>query len=64
MTTAPKDRPDMYTKGLPEGLGKNQSADAYVQAEMARIMDAYGNHPSFAMFCIGNELGNSDFEVM
>jgi len=64
MTTAPKDRPDMYTKGLPEGLGKNPSADAYVQAEMARIMDAYGNHPSFAMFCIGNELGNSDFEVM
>ena len=64
MTTAPKDRPDMLTKGLPEGLGKNPSADAYVQAEMHRIMDAYGNHPSFAMFCIGNELGNSDFEVM
>lgn len=64
MTTAPKDRPDMSTKGLPEGLGKNPSADAFVQAEMKRMMDAYGNHPSFTMFCIGNELGNSDFEVM
>lgn len=64
MTTAPADRPDMLTKGLPEGLGKNPSADAYVQAEMRRIIDAYGNHPSFVMFCIGNELGNSDFEVM
>lgn len=64
MTTAPKDRPDMLTKGLPQGLGKNPSADAFVQAEMKRMMDAYGNHPSFVMFCIGNELGNSDFNTM
>ena len=64
MTSAPEDRPDMYTKGLPEGLGKNPSADAYVQAEMQRMLDAYGNHPSFTMFCIGNELGNSDFDAM
>lgn len=28
------------------------------------MIDAYGNHPSFVMQCIGNELGNSDFEVM
>lgn len=58
------ERPDMETKGLPQGLGKNPSADSYVQAEMKRMIDAYGNHPSFAMFCIGNELGNSDFDVM
>ncbi|WP_276481461.1 sugar-binding domain-containing protein [Paraflavitalea pollutisoli] len=64
MTTAPEDRPEMDTKGHPEGLGKNPSADAFVQAEMKRILDAYGNHPSFMMFCIGNELGNSDFDVM
>jgi beta-galactosidase len=64
MTSAPKDRPDMLTKGLPEGLGKNPSADAFVQAEMERMINAYGNHPSFTMFCIGNELGNSDFTVM
>jgi len=64
MTKAPKDRPDMITKGFPEGLGKNPSADQYTQEEMKRIIQHYGNHPSFIMFCIGNELGNSDFNVM
>ncbi|WP_316839863.1 sugar-binding domain-containing protein [Pedobacter gandavensis] len=64
MTTPPKDRPDMITKGLPEGLGKNPSADQYTQAELQRMLDAYGNHPSFVMMCIGNELGNSDFNEM
>lgn len=61
MTEPPKDRPDMKTEGLPNGLGKNPSADKYVQAELQRMVDAYGNHPSFVMLCIGNELGNSDF---
>lgn len=64
MTSAPADRPDMLTKGLPQGLGKNPSADQYVQDELQRMIDAYGNHPSFMMLCIGNELGNSDFNVM
>lgn len=64
MTSTPKDRPDMLTKGLPEGLGKNPSADQFVQDELQRILDAYGNHPSFTMLCIGNELGNSNFDVM
>ena len=64
MTSTPKDRPDMLTKGLPEGLGKNPSADKFVQDELQRILDAYGNHPSFTMLCIGNELGNSNFDVM
>ncbi|RED23866.1 glycosyl hydrolase family 2 [Flavobacterium cutihirudinis] len=64
MTSTPKDRPDMLTKGLPEGLGKNPSADKFVQEELQRILDAYGNHPSFVMLCIGNELGNSNFDVM
>ena len=64
MTAPPKDRPDMITKGLPQGLGKNPSANKFVQEELQRILDAYGNHPSFVMFCIGNELGNSDFDVM
>ncbi len=57
-------RPEMTTKGFPTGLGHNPSADAFVPAELQRMLDAYGNHPSFAMLCIGNELGNSDFEVM
>lgn len=59
-----KDRPEMNTKGYPQGLGKNPNADAFVQAEMKRVLDEYGNHPSFMFFCIGNELGNSDFDVM
>ncbi len=64
MTSPQKERPEMYTKGTPEGLGKNPSADAFVQVEMKRILDTYGNHPSFVFFCIGNELGNSDFIQM
>ncbi|WP_423735844.1 glycoside hydrolase family 2 TIM barrel-domain containing protein [Chitinophaga caseinilytica] len=59
-----KTRPEMNTKNYPQGLGKNPSADAFVQAEMKRVIDEYGNHPSFLFFCIGNELGNSDFDVM
>lgn len=64
MTDPPKDRPDMLTKGLPPGLGKNPSADRYTQDELERMLKAYGNHPSFTMMCIGNELGNSDFNEM
>ncbi|MGJ7031670.1 glycoside hydrolase family 2 TIM barrel-domain containing protein [Niabella hirudinis] len=59
-----KDRPEMNTKGYPQGLGHNADADAFVQAEMNRVLEEYGNHPSFLFFCIGNELGNSDFNVM
>lgn len=57
-------REEMWTKGLPDGLGKNPSADEYSQKELKRMLDVYGNHASFAMQCIGNELGNSDFDVM
>lgn len=58
-------REEMWTKGLPGGLGKNNpSADEYVQKELKRMLDNYGNHASFAMQSIGNELGNSNFEVM
>ena len=64
MTNTPPDRKDMITKGSPEGLGKNPSADKFVQQELKRMLAAYGNHPSFIMQCIGNELGNSDFDVM
>ncbi|SHG55910.1 glycoside hydrolase family 2 [Pedobacter caeni] len=64
MTDPPKDRPDMMTLGLPQGLGKNPSADRFVQDELQRMLDTYGNHPSFTMMAIGNELGNSDFDVM
>ena len=64
MSVEQKERKEMDTKGHPQGLGKNPSADRYVQQKLHRMIDAYGNHPSFVMQCIGNELGNSDFEVM
>ena len=57
-------RPEMDTKGHPKGLGYDQERDQFVIEEMNRVIDVYGNHPSFTMFCIGNELGNSDFNVM
>ena len=34
----------------------------FLKDEMGRILDRYGNHPSFALLCMGNELrGNFDF---
>lgn len=59
-----KGRPEMDTKGHPKGLGLDPIRDSFVIDEMHRVIDTYGNHPSFTMFCIGNELGNSDFDVM
>ncbi len=65
MTKENPKRPDMLTKGHPVAVGKNdRSIDEYVRAEMRRMLNAYGNHPSFACFVIGNELGTSDFKVM
>ena len=61
---APRGRPEMNTKGFPKGLGFEPHRDSFVVAEMNRMVDVYGNNPSFTMFCIGNELGNSDFDQM
>ena len=61
----PNSRKDMDTPGYPKGVGKgDRTIDAYVRAETRRMLDAYGNHPSFCFFAIGNELGSSDFKVM
>lgn len=57
-------RPEMDTKGHPAGLGRDPERDRFVVEEMNRVVDTYGNHPSFIMFCIGNELGNADFDAM
>ncbi len=58
-------RPEMNTKGHPKGIGRGDlDADKFVRDEMQRVVDTYGNHPSFIMFCIGNELGSSDFDLM
>lgn len=45
------------------GVGKLPKRDKFIRAEMDRVIDTYGNHPSFIMFGIGNELGSADFEV-
>ena len=57
-------RPEMDTQGHPKGLGHDPDRDKFVIDEMNRVVDHYGNHPSFAMFCIGNELGNANFDVI
>jgi hypothetical protein len=41
----------------PAPLGRDAAVSTFVQAEIRRISEAYGNHPSFAFFCIGNEFG-------
>lgn len=45
------------------GVGKLPKRDKFIRAEMDRVIDTYGNHPSFVMFGIGNELGSADFEI-
>ena len=57
-------RPERDTKGHPKGLGHDPLRDKFVVEEMNRVVDTYGNNPSFTMFCIGNELGNSNFDIM
>jgi hypothetical protein len=55
------------TKDFPylKGLGYGPAAvDTFVQDELRRILDAYGNAPSFLSLSIGNELGSSDFNKM
>ncbi|HEY4207013.1 MAG TPA: glycoside hydrolase family 2, partial [Puia sp.] len=37
-------------------IGKDAAADGFLREEAARILKEYGNHPSFTMFCEGNEL--------
>lgn len=36
-------------------LGKDQPTDDFIYAESDRILEAYGNHPSFCMLAVGNE---------
>jgi len=38
-------------------VGDDAERDAFVTREVRRILDTYGNHPSFGMLCMGNELG-------
>jgi len=37
-------------------VGKDAKRDQFIEEEVRRILDTYGNHPSFGMLCMGNEL--------
>ncbi|MFH0944789.1 MAG: discoidin domain-containing protein [Planctomycetota bacterium] len=58
---------DNWIAAVPDGPqlpGKDEVA-AFIAAEIRRISEAYGNHPSFAFFCIGNEFGmDSDWDLL
>lgn len=42
-------------------LGDGLPVDAWLDVETARILRAYGNHPSFVLLCAGNEPGGDRF---
>lgn len=46
-------------------FGQDPGVVAFIRSELNRIVDAYGNHPSFCMLSIGNEIANdSDYELL
>lgn len=44
-------------------FGKNPEVVSFVREEANRIIAEYGNHPSFCLFSIGNEM-EGDFKIM
>ncbi|HEY5909329.1 MAG TPA: discoidin domain-containing protein [Verrucomicrobiae bacterium] len=40
--------------------GVDPVRDAFIEAEFWRIVDSYGNHPSFCLMTLGNEYGGKD----
>lgn len=54
-----RDYPDI------KGVGKGpKEVDTFVHNELFRILNAYGNAPSFFSMSVGNELGSSDFNLL
>lgn len=52
-------RPISATMGMPQGLGNHdRTIDSFVVKETRRLLDQYGNHPSFCFFAFGNEMDN------
>ena len=39
--------------------GKDAARDAFIEAEFQRMVDTYGNHPSFCTMTLGNEYGGT-----
>jgi hypothetical protein len=44
-------------------VGKDPALNEFMRAEAQRVLAEYGNHPSFTMLCLGNEL-RGDFAWM
>jgi hypothetical protein len=42
----------------------NDALDRFCHAELKRVQDAYGDHPSMISMGLGNELGACDFDVL
>ena len=40
--------------------GSDPARDAFIEAEFKRMVDTYGNHPSFCLMTLGNEYGGKD----
>jgi hypothetical protein len=40
--------------------GSDPARDTFIEAEFRRIVDTYGNHPSFCTMTLGNEYGGKD----
>jgi hypothetical protein len=40
--------------------GSDPARDAFIEAEFKRMVDRYGNHPSFCLMTLGNEYGGKD----
>ena len=47
----------LNTVTRPAGIGRDPQVTAFLRAELRRMSEAYGNHPSFALCAIGNEFG-------
>ncbi|MCB1125217.1 MAG: discoidin domain-containing protein, partial [Verrucomicrobiae bacterium] len=45
------------TEPHPRAFGTDPDVDAWVEAEALRIIRQFEHHPSFALFCVGNEFG-------
>ena len=49
--------PGRRPAGQRPGRGTTPSRDAFIEAELKRMVRTYGNHPSFCMMTLGNEYG-------
>jgi hypothetical protein len=46
------------TATKPAAIGRDPRVTDFLRAELRRMSEAYGNHPSFLLCAIGNEFGN------